>query len=112
MRVGSTGQTELAIEVADVLPAEFAETVQVIYLPQVGYLFKIPTKPGMDDPLEHFGVEGWDWVFTDDEHTYFKTEQCKEIDDNVGDLHSIIIDREVEISKPNRATFAPPSATD
>lgn len=70
-----------------------------MYLPQIGYLFRVPTKEGMQDPLSYYGIEGWTFVFTDQEHTYFKTDQCRQIDSNVGDIQTFITDREVEISK-------------
>jgi len=98
--------TQFAKQVSQDLPDAFAWTLSVLYLPQVGYMFQVPTKPGMDDPLANFGIEGWEYIFEDDDHTFFKTEQCREMDENLGDIHTVIVDREVEISAPAACTHS------
>lgn len=92
-------QDELAKAVSAQLPSGFTDELEVIYLPQVGYLFRVDSRKGMDDPLRYYGLEGWDLTFKDESGHYFKTEQCRDIDSNVGDLQSFITDREVEISE-------------
>jgi DNA mismatch repair protein MSH5 len=93
-------QNKLAEAVTEQIPSTFAETLKIMYIPQVGYLFQVPTKPGMEDTAKNWGMDGWVWSFEDDQCTYFKTDQCRDLDGNIGDLTTIIIDREVEIGRP------------
>ncbi|KAF9533174.1 DNA mismatch repair protein MutS [Crepidotus variabilis] len=89
--------SNVAEQVSQTVPSSYATSLNVVYFPQLGYLICVPmtdewrTEPGIQ-PLE-----GWTFQFSSDEHVYFKSAEMHDMDHHIGDLHSTIVDRELEI---------------
>ncbi|KAJ3042960.1 MutS protein msh5 [Rhizophlyctis rosea] len=86
----------VAREVSKIIPQEFARSLNVIYFPQLGYLITIPLKPNMTNE-EDFLIDGLYFQFCTANTVYYKSDQMFELDETVGDIHSMIVDREIEI---------------
>lgn len=67
--------------------------LNVIYFPQLGYLITIPTVGGTDI----HDIEGLHFQFCTKSTVYYKNSHMFELDEVLGDLHSIIADKELEI---------------
>ena len=87
------------------VPREWANLLNVVYFPQLGYLISLPLNDYMIetghydiDPLV-FQVTQLDikQKFATESNAYYKNERMKELDQVLGDLHSNISDREIEI---------------
>ncbi|KAJ3057389.1 MutS protein msh5 [Rhizophlyctis rosea] len=86
----------VAKEVSKSIPQEFSRSLNVIYFPQLGYLITIPLKQNMTKE-EDFLVDGLYFQFCTANTVYYKSDQMFELDETVGDIHSMIVDREIEI---------------
>ncbi|EEB95039.1 hypothetical protein MPER_06053 [Moniliophthora perniciosa FA553] len=42
-------------------------------------------------------MDGWSFQFSSESHVYFKSQEMHDMDAHIGDLHSLIVDREIEI---------------
>jgi len=70
------------------------------YFPQVGYLQALCRRDGgvVDEDSIQLGEElGWKYQYSSEIKAYFKTEEAKDLDGQLGDLHSFIAGREIEI---------------
>ncbi|KAJ3280380.1 MutS protein msh5 [Borealophlyctis nickersoniae] len=86
----------VAREVSTSIPQEFSRSLNVIYFPQLGYLITIPLKPEWTQQ-EDFLIDGLYFQFCTANTVYYKSDQMFELDETLGDIHSIIVDREIEI---------------
>ncbi|KAF9554712.1 hypothetical protein CPC08DRAFT_744416 [Agrocybe pediades] len=87
----------VAEQLSETVPPTFASTLNVVYFPQLGYLICVPM---LDEWRTEAGVqplEGWTFQFSSDSNVYFKSEEMHDMDTHIGDLHSTIVDRELEI---------------
>ncbi|KXN88301.1 hypothetical protein AN958_07760, partial [Leucoagaricus sp. SymC.cos] len=81
-------------QVSQNVPISFATTLNVVYFPQLGYLICIPASQELESGAIRL-PEGWSLqVFA---HVYFKSPEMHDLDIHIGDLHSNIVDREIEI---------------
>ncbi|CAG8537518.1 14194_t:CDS:10, partial [Ambispora leptoticha] len=89
-------ESEVAREIATTIPSEFASTLNVIYFPQLGYLITVPLKPEWKEE-EDFQIEGLYYQFSTATTVYYKNSRMRELDEYLGDIHGLIVDREIEI---------------
>ncbi|KAJ3574002.1 hypothetical protein NP233_g2059 [Leucocoprinus birnbaumii] len=87
--------SNVAHRISGHVPANLAATLNVIYFPQLGFLVCIPS-------LEwEAGVipvpDDWTLQFSSDAHVYFKSPEMQDMDAHIGDIHSAIVDIELEI---------------
>ncbi|CAG8717154.1 11818_t:CDS:10, partial [Dentiscutata erythropus] len=87
---------EVAREISSSIPTEFASTLNVIYFPQLGYLVTVPLKPEWRDE-EDFKIDGLYYQFSTATTVYYKNDRMRELDEYLGDIHGLIVDREIEI---------------
>jgi len=80
----------VAAEVSREYP--FLKNLNVIYFPQIGYLVSLPQATLRD--VQHMG---WEHQFSTESTMYFKNERMRQMDDELGDLHSIIADYELSM---------------
>lgn len=71
--------------------------LSVLYIPRFGYLVQLPSEVAKD-LMQERAPFGWQRSFVTETHAYFKTTRMREMDDELGDLWSVICDREIEIS--------------
>ncbi|KAF1995853.1 hypothetical protein P154DRAFT_609734 [Amniculicola lignicola CBS 123094] len=91
--------SQVARKLSDKLPADFIDSLNVIYFPQIGFLVTVPLDPVTNNPVYNGGFENpWEKMFSTEGQVYFKTNEMREMDDHFGDLYGIISDREIEIS--------------
>ncbi|RCH88492.1 MutS protein msh5 [Rhizopus azygosporus] len=102
---------EVAQEIGSNLPHEIKAALNVVYFPQLGYLIVLPkyrqaSESGnqsnhsqstaiSDDP--YLCLSGFELQFTTADSLYYKNERTKELDRTIGDIHSMITDKEIEI---------------
>ncbi|KAF8627457.1 hypothetical protein AX17_006270 [Amanita inopinata Kibby_2008] len=86
-------------------PQLYASSLNVVYFPQLGFLICIP----MSDGWQTEGIPNLDgWSFqTSSAHAYFKSQEMRDLDTHIGDLHSSIVDREIEIVQELLAEVLP-----
>lgn len=91
--------SQVSRKLAERIPAELHETLNVIYFPQIGFLTTIPRNAATNTGLYNGSIENpWEEMFSTEDQVYFKNNEMREMDDHFGDLHGIISDREIEIS--------------
>ncbi|KAJ3130217.1 MutS protein msh5, partial [Physocladia obscura] len=86
----------VAKDIAKAIPDSFSDSLNVIYFPQLGYLITVPLQPHMTTQ-ESFIIESLDFQFCTSKTVFYKSHQMYEMDETIGDLHSIICDKEIEI---------------
>ncbi|KAG9117287.1 MutS protein msh5 [Ceratobasidium sp. 392] len=84
----------VARDISQSVPEEFATELQVLYFPQIGFVIRIPRQPEWTRKEDFEQVPGW---WKTDENVFYKSPKMKDLDIYVGDLHSHIADREIEI---------------
>jgi DNA mismatch repair protein MSH5 len=62
--------------------------LSVVYFPQLGYLIGLPK--------EFSPSHGLAYMFSTDQSAYYKNEDMEELDNELGDIHSNIVDKETE----------------
>lgn len=66
----------------------------VVYFPQIGFLVKIP----LDSARNVQSIDPrFEFQFLAEEYGYFKSRDMRELDTEIGDIHSLIVDRELEL---------------
>ncbi|KAE8186247.1 hypothetical protein CF335_g7499 [Tilletia laevis] len=68
--------------------------ITVCYFPQLGYLLAIPVTEDMSDQLPT--LDGWDFQFASENAMYFKGDKMRDLDTHLGDIHTFIVEREIE----------------
>jgi DNA mismatch repair protein MSH5 len=81
--------------------------VRGVYFPQLGFLISVPIHFQRSGQLAHLTWDGseenkteysfLEEIFTTETHAFFKTGYTREFDNDVGDIYSKIVDREVEL---------------
>ncbi|KIL63255.1 hypothetical protein M378DRAFT_187097 [Amanita muscaria Koide BX008] len=85
--------SKVAEQICDTMVQSFT-SLNVVYFPQLGFLICIP----MLEEWHTTGIQEVDgWSFQSSEHAYFKSQEMYDLDLHIGDLHSMIVDREIEI---------------
>ncbi|KAK2465358.1 hypothetical protein APHAL10511_002712 [Amanita phalloides] len=88
--------SKVAEQISYSVPHPYTSSLNVVYFPQLGFLICIP----MLEEWQTEGVpdfDGWHFQFSSDAHAYFKSQEMQDLDIHIGDLHSTIADREIEI---------------
>ncbi|KAI8611749.1 muts domain V-domain-containing protein, partial [Chytriomyces sp. MP71] len=88
--------SHVARDIADSIPDDMSDSLNVIYFPQLGYLITIPLREDMTT-RDSFVIAGLDFQFCTEKTIFYKSKQMYEMDEALGDLHSIIVDKEIEI---------------
>ncbi|KZO96953.1 hypothetical protein CALVIDRAFT_514241 [Calocera viscosa TUFC12733] len=89
--------SRIALEISRHVPPEFASELNVCYYPQLGYLITIPLRPEWQGEEDFRGMEGWSFQFMTEEKVYFKSQEMKDMDQQIGDVYTSMMDREIEI---------------
>ncbi|KAG6377088.1 muts domain V-domain-containing protein [Boletus reticuloceps] len=100
--------SKVAEQISQTVPVDYAESLNVVYFPQLGFLITVPMRQEWETET---GIEVWmDGVssffillissiasITRRFHVYFKSKEMQDMDNHIGDLHPAIVDREIEI---------------
>ncbi|KAL1722791.1 DNA mismatch repair protein MutS [Schizophyllum commune] len=78
--------SNIAEQMSQTVPAEYAESLNVVYFPQLGFLVYVPMLEEWKDEQGIQVMDGWTFQFS-----------SEYMDVHIGDLHSLIVDREIEI---------------
>ncbi|KAK0535449.1 hypothetical protein OC835_002362 [Tilletia horrida] len=70
------------------------QEISVCYFPQLGYLLAIPKTEDMQEEVPM--LEGWDFQFASENALYFKGEKMRDLDVHLGDIQTLIVEREIE----------------
>lgn len=89
--------SRVAEQICHTVPPDYATSLNVVYFPQLGFLICIPMLEQWKNNEEITEIEGWSFQFSSDAHVYFKSKEMHDMDTHIGDLHSAIVDREIEI---------------
>ncbi|KAL2920372.1 hypothetical protein HK105_200445 [Polyrhizophydium stewartii] len=93
----------VAAQVAPTLPAGIASSLNVVYFPQLGYLIAIRHPDGdLAAMCNDEDISGMKFQFSTSSVAYYKSESMFELDRELGDIHSDIVDRELEIMQQLR----------
>ncbi|WVQ82858.1 hypothetical protein IAT38_004993 [Cryptococcus sp. DSM 104549] len=74
------------------VPPGISQTVNVVYLPQLGYLAVVQADAELPP-----AIEGWESRFQTEDRFYYKTAEMHDLDDHFGDLYTLMIGKEIEI---------------
>ncbi|KAJ3149151.1 MutS protein msh5 [Geranomyces variabilis] len=96
--------SQVAHEISATMSREFATSLNVIYFPQLGYLITVPLREGMTEQKD-FDIEGLIFQFCTSNTVYYKSDRMFELDETIGDIHSIIVDREIELMQRLQETI-------
>ncbi|KAJ3059989.1 MutS protein msh5, partial [Podochytrium sp. JEL0797] len=88
--------SEVATETARSVPPQFVDGLNVVYFPQLGYLITVALQSHMTTK-ESFEIQGLLFQFCTTKHVFYKSDRMYEMDESMGDLHSIIADKEMAI---------------
>ncbi|TFK28044.1 hypothetical protein FA15DRAFT_107923 [Coprinopsis marcescibilis] len=86
----------VARQIAENVDPEIGSNLNVVYFPQLGFLICTPMHPEWQaggTPV----VGEWTFQFSSEAYVYFKSQEMHDMDVHIGDLHSTIVDRELEI---------------
>ncbi|KZT60301.1 hypothetical protein CALCODRAFT_492631 [Calocera cornea HHB12733] len=89
--------SRVALELSRHIPPQFASELNVCYYPQLGYLITIPLRPEWQGEEDFQCMEGWSFQFMTEEKVYFKSQEMKDMDQQIGDVYTSMMDREIEI---------------
>ncbi|KAJ2963596.1 hypothetical protein NQZ79_g1389 [Umbelopsis isabellina] len=84
---------KVAKNIKSTVPQFVAMELDVVYFPQIGYLITIPSRIKRSALRE----EEFQFQFTANDTNYFKNRPTRELDEKLGDIHGLIVDREIEI---------------
>lgn len=87
----------VAKQLSESVSPDIAPFLNVVYFPQLGYLICIPMLDEWQGEAGIQAIDGWTFQFSSDAHVYFKSQEMQDMDTHIGDLHSTIVDRELEI---------------
>ena len=88
----------VAQQEASNLPENFPFAIKTVYYPQIGFLIVVPRNDETEDQLQYFQQFGLRYHFSSDRSLYFKNASMDELDQEVGDIHHLIIEQETTIS--------------
>ncbi|KAI6129695.1 muts domain V-domain-containing protein [Pisolithus croceorrhizus] len=89
--------SKVAQKISQAVPAEYATSLNVVYFPQLGFLITVPMLEEWASDAGIKVLEGWSFQFSSESHVYFKSKEMHDMDHHIGDLHSAIVDREIEL---------------
>ena len=90
--------SKIAEELRNDIPMGLPDDLKVVYLPQIGFLIALPKDKeagtalfeGLDDQI-------WEKMFASEDLVYYKDDKMRGMDEQFGDLYTVICDREIEI---------------
>ncbi|KAG0170431.1 MutS protein msh5 [Apophysomyces sp. BC1015] len=88
---------EVAQEIGSEMRLDIAATLNVVYFPQLGFFLTLPQSLGgaaLESVQYFFNFE---LQFTTAEYVYFKNKRTKDLDEEIGDIHVLIVDKEIEL---------------
>ncbi|KAF9911820.1 MutS protein msh5 [Linnemannia zychae] len=88
--------SEIAKEISVTIPSDFTAIINVIYFPQLGYLITVPRNPEWKSE-DDYQLEGLTVQFSTESTVYYKNASMRELDEHLGDIHGLIVDREIDI---------------
>lgn len=81
----------IGLELAREIPEGYPSDLNVVYLPQIGFLVAMPKDEEAGTALwEGDNDDRWERMFSSEEVVYYKTAKMKDMDDYFGDLRSDI----------------------
>ncbi|RWS29430.1 mutS protein 5-like isoform X1 [Leptotrombidium deliense] len=96
-------QTELYIQLPNILSAEFendipllrgvVEDAQMVYLPQIGFVIKVPLMGGEANG----NIQGLEFRAVADGNAFYKSSTCVRLDNDIGDIECLMQDERVTI---------------
>ena len=96
LRIQYNNLEELLQETTGIIAAKFSEEVfNTVYIPQLGFL--VSRKADIENADITFMPDEWQEVFRTSTNIYYKTEEVWQLDEQFGDIYTLINDREIEI---------------
>ncbi|KAJ3837138.1 muts domain V-domain-containing protein [Lentinula raphanica] len=89
--------SKVAERISQVVPPEYASSLNIVYFPQLGFLICVPMRDEWRSEVGVQVIDGWSFQFSSESHVYLKSQEMHDMDAHIGDLHSLIVDREIEI---------------
>ncbi|KZT11913.1 uncharacterized protein LAESUDRAFT_670086 [Laetiporus sulphureus 93-53] len=89
--------SKVAQQISATVPPDYASSLNVVYFPQLGFLICVPMLEEWKTDAGITVLEGWSFQFSSESHVYFKSQEMHDMDAHIGDLHPMIVDREIEI---------------
>ncbi|KAI0789758.1 DNA mismatch repair protein MutS [Abortiporus biennis] len=89
--------SKVAERISVTVPSDYAASLNVVYFPQLGYLICVPMLEEWKTDAGITVLDGWTFQFSSESHAYFKSQEMRDMDKYIGDLHSAIVDLEIEI---------------
>ncbi|ODN73698.1 hypothetical protein L202_07243 [Cryptococcus amylolentus CBS 6039] len=83
---------QVARMISPQVPPGISHSINVVYLPQLGYLAVIQA-----ETEETPEIPGWEKRFHTEDRFYYKTREMEDLDDHFGDLVTLMIGKEIEI---------------
>ncbi|CAG8029250.1 unnamed protein product [Penicillium olsonii] len=86
----------VALDIAATIPNDLNVDVNVIYFPQLGFNIAIPLN---DHGIAAYAGSNneWEMMFLTENRAYFKDFHMREMDEKLGDIYSLICEKEIEI---------------
>ncbi|KAJ3525628.1 hypothetical protein NM688_g8376 [Phlebia brevispora] len=95
--------SKVAERISNDVPPDYAPALNVVYFPQLGFLICIPMREDWENGAEIEVLEGWRFQIQAGQdlrsQVYFKSQEMRDLDKHIGDIHSAIVDREIEITQ-------------
>lgn len=89
---------EVARHIGAQVPSFLDVEINVVLFPQIGFLIAVPLDPETCIGRWEGQTESpWERMFNGDTTAYYKSGEMVELDEQFGDIHSIICDKEIEI---------------
>lgn len=89
--------TRVATEQINALPeAVQVDSLSTVYFPMIGYAVVFPRKPGISvsAQIQNAALGDLQYQFDTESYIYYKSSITRELDKELGDVHSLIVDRE------------------
>ncbi|RMD45070.1 hypothetical protein DV735_g190, partial [Chaetothyriales sp. CBS 134920] len=88
--------TQIADEIVQTMPSGLNYSLNVIFFPQLGFHITIPRKKDTNEAA--WSHADWEQTFSTADRVYFKNEQMRQLDHDLGDLWGNICDIEIELT--------------
>ncbi|KAI9713851.1 MAG: MutS protein msh5 [Bogoriella megaspora] len=90
--------SSVADHVCSGVPRALGANLNVIFFPQIGFLIAMGLDPDTHEPVYDGSLEDpWEKIFSTEDNAYFKNGATHQMDDELGDIYTLICDREIEI---------------
>ncbi|KAJ3811875.1 DNA mismatch repair protein MutS [Lentinula aff. lateritia] len=95
--------SKVAERISRIIPSDYASSLNIVYFPQLGFLICVPMQEEWRTEVGVQVIDGWSFQVIENHivrlisHVYFKSQEMHDMDAHIGDLHSLIVDREIEI---------------